>query len=143
MPYLYLDDVATADVAFQASGRTMEELFIAAADATLNVMIEDLESIADRQRCSVSLENDSPEMLLLNFLQEIIYHKDAEELLLRFKNVVINRRGDQLILTAQAYGENLNRQKHRMRTDVKAVTLHRLSVQATDNGWEATVVLDV
>lgn len=143
MPYHYLDDIAIADVAFKASGRTLEELFIAAADATLNVMIEDLESIADRRRCSVSLENDSLEMLLLNFLQEIICHKDAEELLLRFKSVEINRRDGQLILTAQAYGENLNRQKHRTRTDVKAVTLHRMSVQEMDNGWEATVVLDV
>ncbi|MBI4793908.1 MAG: archease, partial [Deltaproteobacteria bacterium] len=37
MPFEYLDDVATSDVAFQAWGETVEELFVAAADAVMNV----------------------------------------------------------------------------------------------------------
>ena len=37
-----LEDLAAADVAFQAWGTNLEETFIAAADATMNVMVEDL-----------------------------------------------------------------------------------------------------
>ena len=42
MPYEYLEDVATADIAFRAWEPTLEGVFVAAADATMNVMVEDL-----------------------------------------------------------------------------------------------------
>ena len=52
MPYSYLEDVATADVAFEASGGTLEAMFAAASDATMNVMVRDLSCIADAERRS-------------------------------------------------------------------------------------------
>jgi len=45
MPYDYLEDIGTADIAFEATGRDLPELFTAAADATMNVMIDNLEAI--------------------------------------------------------------------------------------------------
>ena len=45
MDYRYIDDLATADIAFEATGASLEKVFIAASDATMNVIIEDLESI--------------------------------------------------------------------------------------------------
>ncbi|NTU48413.1 MAG: archease, partial [Syntrophobacteraceae bacterium] len=45
MPYEFLDDIATADVAFQAWGKTLEEMFVSACEATINVMVSDLASI--------------------------------------------------------------------------------------------------
>ncbi|HEY9296088.1 MAG TPA: archease, partial [Phormidium sp.] len=49
MPYEFLEDVATADIAFHAWGKDLEELFIAAGDATLNVMIDNLDAIAQTE----------------------------------------------------------------------------------------------
>ena len=43
MPYTYLEEIAIADIAFRATGKTEEEVFAAAADATVNVMVEDLD----------------------------------------------------------------------------------------------------
>ncbi|HOV88133.1 MAG TPA: archease, partial [Syntrophobacteraceae bacterium] len=40
MPFRYIEDIATADVAFEAWGETLEDLCVAAADATMNVMVE-------------------------------------------------------------------------------------------------------
>jgi SHS2 domain-containing protein len=34
-------------------------------------------------------------------------------------------------------------QRHRLRMDVKAVTLHRFALKETDQGWEAFVILDI
>ena len=47
MPYRYLEDIATADVAFEARGKDLAELFMAAAEATMNVMVADLDSIGE------------------------------------------------------------------------------------------------
>ena len=143
MSYRYLENIAIADVAFEAWGDTMEEMFVAAADATMNVMVEDLNTIADKERRLICVEADAIDMLLFQMLQELIYYKDAEQLLLRVPEVHIQRQKDDLTLNAEAYGEKLNPDKHELIADVKAVTLHLFKVEETSQGWTATVILDI
>jgi len=143
MPYRYLEDVATADVAFEAWGASLEELFTAAADATMNVMVEDLATIEKKEERSFQVEDEAVDMLLFKFLQELIFYKDAQLLLLRIQSVTIDRQNAHLSLTATSYGEQLNPEKHSLNVDVKAVTLHRFRVEQTDRGWEASVILDI
>ena len=90
--YRFRGDVAIADVAFEAWGATLEELFVAAADATANTMAENLEAIEDRQRRAIRLEERSADLLLFRLLEELIFLKDAEGLLLRVPAVRIDRR---------------------------------------------------
>ena len=56
MPFHFLEEVATADIAFEAWGENLEETFISAADATMNVIIEELNSIQPRERWVVILD---------------------------------------------------------------------------------------
>ena len=142
-PYRFREDVAIADAAFEAWGATLEELFVAAAAATTNTMAEHLEAIEDRQRRLIRLEEQSPDMLLFRLLEELIFLKDAEGLLLRVPAVHIHRRDGALVLEAEARGEPLDPRRHRLQVDVKAMTLHRLRVEQTESGWEASVVLDI
>jgi SHS2 domain-containing protein len=142
-PYRFREDVAIADVAFEAWGSTLEELFVAAADATANTMAENLEAIEDRERRPIRLEEGSADLLLYRLLEELIYFKDAEGLLLRVPAVSIRTRNGALVLEAEARGEPLDPLRHRLQADVKAVTLHRLRVEKTAEGWEASVVLDI
>ncbi|HEX2244494.1 MAG TPA: archease, partial [Gammaproteobacteria bacterium] len=44
MPYEYLDDIA-ADIAFKAWHEKLEQTFMNAAEATMNVMVEELDAI--------------------------------------------------------------------------------------------------
>jgi len=143
MPYEFLEDVATADIAFRAWGLELNEVFLAAADATMNVMIEDLDSIEPIEKRELSAESETLEMLLFNFLQELIYYKDAETLALRVREIGIEERDKQHHLSAIAWGERLDPSRHRFRVDVKAVTLHRFRLEKTDGGWEAFVILDI
>jgi SHS2 domain-containing protein len=143
MPYKFLEEIATADVAFEAWGTTLEEMFVAAADATMNVMVQDLNTIADQEHREISVEANAIDMLLFELLQELIYYKDAERLLLRVPNVQIQLHDDHFTLSAEAYGEELNPDKHELIVDVKAVTLHRFEVEPTDSDWRAMVILDI
>ena len=143
MPYRYREDIATADVAFEAWGATLEEMFVAAADATTNVMITDLETIARRDRRTLRVTAEEVDMLLFGLLQELIFYKDAERLLLRVSSVKIEEEPGQLVVSAEAYGEELNPAKHELIVDVKAVTLHRFKVGPVPGGWEASVILDI
>jgi len=143
MPYHFLEEIGTADIAFEATGRDLPELFSDAADATMNVMIENLDAIEPRETRHIELSNDKVDMLLFDFLQEFIYFKDAERLLLRVRNVRIDEKDKKYFLEAEAAGEPLDATRHRQRADVKAVTLHDFSVEKEDGGWKATVILDI
>lgn len=143
LPYRYLEEIATADVAFEAWGATPEDTFLAAADATLNTMVEDIGTVAPLKRRVFSLAADSLDLLLFELLQELVYLKDAERLLLRVRDLRIEETGSGYRLHADAIGETIDPARHPLLADVKAVTLHRLVVEKTPDGWRAVVVLDV
>jgi len=143
MPYKFLEDIGTADIAFEATGHDLPELFSAAADATMNVMIDNLDAIEPRETRHIELSNDEIDMLLFDFLQELIYFKDAKRLLLRARDARIEERDDRYFLKAEAAGERLDATRHHQRADVKAVTLHGFCVEKEDGGWKARVLLDI
>jgi SHS2 domain-containing protein len=143
MPYKFLEEIGTADIAFEATGRDLAELFSDAADATMNVMIDNLDAIERRESRQIKLSNDKIDMLLFDLLQELIYFKDAERLLLRVRDVQIDEKNEKYFLKADASGEPLNAARHLQRADVKAVTLHDFSVEKEDGGWKARVLLDI
>jgi len=143
MNYRYLDDIAISDAAFEAFGEDLESLFQAAADATVNVMVESLDSINNKTRREVRLTASDIEMLLFEFLQEFIFFKDSENLLLRVSSARILRNETDYTLTAQLFGETIDPARHELNADVKAVTMHRFRVEKSNGGWRATVVLDI
>jgi SHS2 domain-containing protein len=143
MPYKFLEEVGTADIAFEATGSDLPQLFKAAADATMNVMIDNLEAIEPRETRNVWLSNDKLDMLLFDLLHELIYFKDAERLLLRFRDLQMDKKDEKYVLEGTAAGELLDADRHHQRADVKAVTLHDFSVEKTDGGWRARVLLDI
>src|SRR5262249_19773053 len=130
-------------IAFEATGRDLSELFMAAADATMNVMIENIDAIEARETQHLELNNDKIDMLLFDFLQELIYLKDAGRLLLRIREVQIDEKDTAYSLKVTAAGETLDATRHQQRADVKAVTLHDFSVENEDGGWKARVLLDI
>jgi len=143
MPYEYLEEIGTADIAFEATGRDLPELFRDAADATTNVMIDNIEAIQPRETREIELSNDKLDMLLFDLLQELIFLKDAERLLLRMREVQITERDENYFMKATAEGEPLDAERHHQRADVKAVTLHDFAVERTESGWKARALLDI
>ena len=143
MPYRFLEDIAIADVAFEAWGETREEMFTAAADALMNVMVADLETIRPVEEVEFRLENRALDMLLFDFLNEVIFYKDARLLLLRAEALSIIPSKNRFTLKAVARGERLDPARHPLIVDVKAVTLHRFLVEETKDGWRSVVVLDI
>ena len=143
MPYRYLEEVGTADIAFEATGSDLPELFRDAADATMNVMIDNLEAIEPRETRTIELSNDKLDMLLFDLLHELIYFKDAKRIVLRVRDVQIDGKDEKYVLKATAAGEFLDAERHHQRADVKAVTLHDFCVEKTDAGWKARVILDI
>lgn len=141
MPYRYLENIATADAAFEVEGRTLEELFRDAAIATFEVMV-DAKSVELRITKEIELKNEAVDNLLFDWISELVYLKDADALI--FSKFEVNiKKNDLYELKATASGETINQEKHILRSDVKAVTYHMFEVKKEKENWTARVILDI
>lgn len=143
MPYKFLEGITVADVAFEARGKTLEELFSSAGLAVTNTMVKDLKSVGQNEEKEIVQESDDVEKLLFDFLQEIIFFKDVDLVLFSMYEIKIWEKNKKFFLKCIAKGEKLDMNKHDLLVDVKAVTMHRFEVVKEKSGWNATVVLDI
>ena len=141
MKYKFLEDVATADIAFEAYGKDEEELLTNAALALFDASAN-LEKIEGNKKKEIELEESSFERLFYDFLEELVFLKDADYMVFNKVNVKI-KKNEMYHLFAEAYGDTIDPDKHELKNDVKAVTLHQFKVEKTDEGWKAFVILDV
>jgi SHS2 domain-containing protein len=138
----FLDEV-TSDVTFLARGASLEELFAEAAAALLSVTLEEPQALGACERRPVRLAEPDLELLLLRFLNELIYLRDAEGLLLRAARLRIASDPGNAVLEGELEGERIDRSRHALAADVKAATAHALCVRRGPEGWSARVTLDV
>ena len=137
----YLDNIAISDLAFEASGETPDELFEAAAVALMESMA-DLSGVRPRVRKTVKLNAAAIDLLLYDWLSELIYLKDADGFL--FSRFEVSLSGNPIgRLEAKIWGERIDPARHSLRVDVKAVTYHQFEVAQHDGRWTARVVLDI
>ena len=139
--YIFLDDIATADVAIESRGDTLEELFTASAMATFEVMA-DTSGIQPEIKKVLHLENSEIDGLLFDWLAELIYLKDSEFMLFGKYDMKITK-STNYQLDAEIFGEEINQSKHDLRCDVKAITFHLFEVYEKDGKWISRFILDI
>jgi SHS2 domain-containing protein len=138
MPFKINEEIAIADVAIEVWAETIEGLFQDSGLAVSEVMV-DTKTVEQKIELDISLNSTSVEMLLYDFLSEIVYLKDAKSLLFSRFDVKIN----ELDLFAKLWGEKIDRERHHLRTDVKAVTFYRFEAKKENGIWKAEFVLDI
>lgn len=132
----------TSDLSFVARGPTLEALFGAAAEALLAATVEGPEEVRPQRRREIALEEPDLDLLLLRFLNELIYLRDAESLLLRPVRLRIEV-GPPARLRGECAGEQIETTRHRLHSEVKAATAYGLAVREEPPGWVASVTVDV
>jgi SHS2 domain-containing protein len=136
--YKVLENVAIADIAFETYGKDLNELFentaLAIFEETTN-----LNKVEEKKKKEIKLKAENIEDLLFDFLSEILFLKDKDSFLFKTSKVNIKK----FSLTAELKGEPINREKHELRNDIKAITLHMFKLEKTKEGFKATIVVDV
>ena len=140
MPFRFLPDVALADVAFEAASGSIGGLFETCARAITETMV-DPKTLKAKVTREIRLESDDTDRLLYDFLTELIVIKDVDSLL--FKRAAVKVAPGGRALSATLRGEPIDRVRHALRNDVKAVTMHMFGVRHEGGSWRATVVLDI
>ena len=136
-PYRQLSH--TADLAWRLWGKDLPELFENAGRA-LSATLTDRRYLRRRATRTVRLTASDRESLLVDWLNHLLYLFDIDGFLGRDFQVESLTPGS---LTARVTGETFDPARHPSRTGVKAATFHQLSIVPVQDGWEATVVLDL
>jgi SHS2 domain-containing protein len=138
--YEVLDSVAIADCALEIEGADLDDLFATAARALAEAMV-DPATVARSLERSVALEAPSLDLLLFDWLGEIITLKDSEGA--AFPDVEVHvEDGSPCRLRARLGGGPLHAGTAALRSDPKAVTFHLFRIEPTPRGWRARVVID-
>ncbi len=128
-----------ADIGVRGSGATRGEAFEQAALA-LSAVIADPGDIASDTSVEIRCEAPDDELLLADWLNALIYEMATRDMLFgRFAVVLTDH-----AVAATAWGERVDRRRHRPAVEVKGATYTALSVaQRADGQWVAQCVVDV
>lgn len=151
MKYRFLEDVATADIAFEAYGKTLAELFQNCAQALMAVMA-DPKAINPITNYQLRITSKTIEELLFDFLNELVFLKDKENAIFCKFDLIIHddtssyhrkRRDQKYKLEAKMGGETIDPKRHRLRADIKAATWHLFKIEKKEKNYRARVVVDI
>ncbi|MGK0673194.1 MAG: archease [Halothiobacillaceae bacterium] len=127
-----------ADIGVRGLGPTAAEAFAQAALA-LTALIVDPAAIACRESVTVDLEGADLDYLFYDWINALVYAMATRRMLFgRFEVELTPGR-----LHATAWGEPLDRRRHRPVVEVKGATLTELSVSMQNGQWIAQCVVDV
>jgi protein archease len=135
-----LDEIAIADCALQLDGADLDDLFTTAVQALAAVMV-DPETLPVTVERTLTLAAPSLDLLLYDWLSEMIYVKDAEQIVFTRAAVHVDEAPPRL--RARLGGGRLDPPRTALRADAKAVTLHAFALEQRDGGWRARVVIDI
>jgi SHS2 domain-containing protein len=135
MNYDYFDH--EADIGITGYGETVEEAFVAAAQAMFAVMVA-IAGVRNTRHIEFSFTEADTELAFVTWLNRLLTEAQTQGLVLgRFE---LHRKGEQW--QAQAWGEPWRKGLERG-VEVKGATLTMLAVTRKNGRWEARCVVDV
>jgi SHS2 domain-containing protein len=142
MPFKFLEGIAIADVAIEATGKTLEEAFAEAALAMFEVQT-DTKKVEHSISKRIEIKSEDKKSLLFDWISELIYLRDIEDMFFSKFDVEIGKLDDKFRLIANAYGEKIDVKKHELRTEVKGVSYTQMEIEEKSDECKIRFILDV
>lgn len=129
----------TADMGLRVRAASLDELFAEAARALFSVVVANLDSVRPVEKLAFEIDAEQLDVLLRDWLAELLFVFHTRHMLFgQFEVRVLDNRA-----TAAARGEPIDKSRHQIDVEVKAVTYHGLKVERQGEGWLAEVILDI
>jgi len=129
----------TADVGLKAYGKTLSEAFENAAKGMFDI-ITDISEIESIGQYDIELEASDLEQLLVDWLSDLLYLNTARNLVFGFFKVDLDEKNNKL--NAKIFGEKFDLSKHKIGSEIKAVTYHILEVK-NKKPYHVQVLFDI
>lgn len=133
----------TADMGFKVKGESLSAVFELSALALMSILT-DVDTVAAKETIAVQVEAADLDGLMYAWLSEILYLFDGERLLFSsFKLESLNLCDAPLTLSARLSGETYEKDKHSVRTYVKAITFHQMKIMDQPPDCSARIFIDI
>lgn len=119
----------TADIGFKAYGEDLNEAFENAGLAIFNI-ISNTDYITPSREISFDVTSEDEVSLLYDYLEELLFYHEVEFMLFSEFHVEID---ENLNLKATIKGEDIDWDKHERKTEIKAITFHKMDVKKADS----------
>ena len=143
MNYELIHDITAADIAVRVRASSLSLLFKYGAEALMSEMVDDISSIRNFISKNGVIEGKDLTLLYFDFLNEFLFFKDAENLLLLPLEIEVLCKEGLFECVYALGGEKIDRDIHKFRVDIKAVTLHGLQIYEKEGLFAAESVFDV
>ena len=140
--FRFLEDIAIADIAFEAEGGSAEELFRGATQALIETMADPL-TVTNSWNRHITKTDEDLETLLFDWLSEMVYWKDVARVVFHEAPLTLTCNQGKWTVSGTLTGAPVNSQLQELRDDVKGITKHLYRVEVAASQWRATVVVDV
>ncbi|MGE0823788.1 MAG: archease [Candidatus Binatia bacterium] len=128
-----------ADIGVRGIGATKEDAFAQAAVA-VTAVVTDPGTVAAEEMVAITCEAPDDELLFVDWLNAVVYEMATRRML--FRRFVVQLSGSSL--SAEAWGEPVDIDKHQPAVEVKGATYTELKlIQAANGAWTAQCVVDV
>lgn len=134
--FRFLEDEATADIAFLAFGNSLNEIFANACRALVETMI-DRTTVNQEINVSYKVLAEDLKGLLYDLLESILFKFETEDLILSEFEIKINE--ENYFLTVKSSGEKYKPTKHHFKTHIKAITF--FGMEFSENTVKVTLDL--
>lgn len=135
-------DITPGDEAFKVKGKTLNELFENAALALFKAMVV-TDDVEHKSKYEMEADGYDLKSLMFDWLSELLFLATTEMVLLSKFEVKIEKVGEEYKLKASCWGEELDREKHDLEAEVKAITYHKMEISEKKGEWTAQVILDL
>ena len=129
----------TADLGLRARAPDLNTLFAEAAACLFSAVLDNVGEIRPNQTVEIAVPGTDRELLLYDWLRDLLREADERGMVFGRFAVTVTDTG----LTGTAWGEPLDRDRHQLSREVKAITYHGLKVEQTADGWLAEVIIDI
>jgi len=129
----------TSDIGVVAYGIDIKQLFANAALGLFSLIAE-LDDIKEDVRRDLKLMAEDAEVLLVEWLNELIYIFDVEHII--FKKFEIDELTSNQI-RARCFGEKIKPGQYKLKREIKAATYHMLRINKDSSGYQVQVIFDI
>jgi SHS2 domain-containing protein len=129
----------TADFGLRIRSPDLETLFAEAAEALFSAFVVNRGGISPVENVNVALPPADPEELLHDWLTELLYLFCTRRMVFCQFEVQLTDGG----LTGIARGEKIDKKRHEIEMEIKAITWHGLKIEKTPDGYLAEVIVDI
>lgn len=129
----------TADIGLRIRASDRSALFVEAAQALFSLLVANRDAVRASEQRHYEIAGEQDDYLLFDWLSELLYTFETEHLLLSEFEVELSRTG----LRATCRGEPIDRARHELDHEIKAITYHGLKVVPSGDGWMAEIIVDI